>query len=81
EARRKEQAAALSDAPLKSLANSTAPLPLPDTAEGVTFSGDDGRLEFTSTSSVKAIGAFYRATLKTAGWTEQPSVINQPNMA
>ena len=56
-------------------------MPLPETAEGVKFEGDDGRLEFSSTSSVKALAAFYRASLKPAGWKEQPSVINQPNMA
>ena len=56
-------------------------MPLPETAEGVIFEGGDGRLEFSSTSSVKALGSFYRASLKNAGWKEQPSVINQPNMA
>ncbi|MHC4040676.1 hypothetical protein [Bradyrhizobium sp. 23AC] len=81
EARRKTQAASLSDAPLAALAGSNTPVPLPETAEGVKFEGDDGRLEFSSTSSVKALTAFYRASLKPAGWKEQPSVINQPNMA
>ena len=81
EARRKVQAAALSDAPLNALADSKTPVPLPETAEGVNFEGGDGRLEFSSTSSVKALGAFYRASLKDAGWKERPSVINQPNMA
>ncbi|OKO73578.1 hypothetical protein [Bradyrhizobium sp. AS23.2] len=80
EARRKVQAAALSDAPLNALADSKTPLPLPETAEDVEFEGDDGRLEFSSTSSVKALTAFYRAALKPAGWKEQPSVISQPNM-
>lgn len=81
EARRKAQAAALSDAPLNALADSKTPVPLPETAEGVTFEGGDGRLEFSSSSTVKALSTFYRTTLKTAGWKEQPSVINQPNMA
>ncbi|WP_262049244.1 hypothetical protein [Bradyrhizobium sp. Bra78] len=81
EARRKVQAAALSDTPLNALADSKTPVPLPETAEGVKFEGGDGRLEFSSNSSVKALGAFYRASLKNAGWKEQPSVINQPNMA
>ena len=81
EARRKVQAAALSDTPLNSLADSKTPVSLPETAEGVKFEGGDGRLEFSSTSSVKALGTFYRASLKNAGWKEQPSVINQPNMA
>ncbi|MGX1318057.1 hypothetical protein AB7M17_001510 [Bradyrhizobium sp. USDA 377] len=81
EAQRKVQAAALSDAPLNALADSKTPVPLPENAEGVKFEGGDGRLEFSSTSSVKALGTFYRASLKNAGWKEQPSVINQPNMA
>ncbi|MGY4510914.1 hypothetical protein [Bradyrhizobium sp. USDA 3650] len=81
EARRKVQAAALSDAPLNALADSKTPVPLPENAEGVKFEGDDGQLEFSSASSVKALAAFYRASLKPAGWKEQPSVINQPNMA
>ncbi|MBR1129447.1 hypothetical protein [Bradyrhizobium iriomotense] len=81
EARRKVQAAALSDAPLNALADSKTPVPLPENAEGVKFEGGDGRLEFSSASSVKALTAFYRAALKPAGWKEQPSVINQPSMA
>lgn len=81
EARRKVQAASLSDAPLNALADSKTPVPLPETAEGVKFTGDEGQLEFSSTSSVKALTAFYRASLKTAGWKEQPSVINQPSMS
>src|SRR3954451_8288154 len=81
EAKRKVQAAALSDAPLNALADSKTPVPLPENAEGVKFEGDDGRLEFSSSSTVKALAAFYRASLKPAGWKEQPSVINQPNMA
>lgn len=81
ELRRKALAANLSDAPLNALADSKTPVPLPETAEGVKFAGDDGQLEFSSTSSVKALATFYRASLKSAGWKEQPSVINQPNMA
>jgi hypothetical protein len=79
EVRRKAQAATLSDAPLQAFAGSNAPLPVPENAQEVEF--DDGRLEFNSTSSVKALAAFYRASLKPTGWKEQPSVINQPNMA
>lgn len=81
EARRKVQAAALSDAPLNALADSKTPVPLPENAEGVKFVGDEGSLEFSSGSSVKALTAFYRASLKPLGWNERPSVINQPNMA
>lgn len=81
EARRKVQSAALSDAPLNALADSKTPVPLPENAEGVKFVGDEGSLEFSSGSSVKALTAFYRASLKPLGWNERPSVINQPNMA
>ncbi|SFN89849.1 hypothetical protein SAMN05216330_101874 [Bradyrhizobium sp. Ghvi] len=77
--RRKAQAATLSDAPLQALAGSNTPLPVPENAQEV--ESGDGRLEFNSTSSVKALAAFYRAALKPAGWKEQPSVINQPSMA
>jgi hypothetical protein len=77
--RRKTQAAALSDAPLQAQAGSNAPLPLPENAQEVEVG--DGRLEFNSSSSVKALAAFYRSAMKPAGWKEQPSVINQPNMA
>lgn len=81
EARRKTQAASLSDTPLNALADSKTPVPLPENAEGVKFEGGDGRLEFSAASSVKALSGFYRTALKSSGWKEQPSVINQPNMA
>ena len=80
EVRRVAQAANLSDAPLQAQANSSTPVPLPENAENVKFDGGDGRLEFDSGSSVKAIAAFYRASLKSQGWKEQPSVINKSNM-
>ena len=80
EARRAAQAANLSDAPLRALADNTRPVPLPENAENVKFDGADGRLEFNSSSSVRAIAAFYRASLKAQGWKEQPSVINKSNM-
>jgi hypothetical protein len=80
EARRVAQAANLSDAPLRALADSSKPVPLPENSENVKFDGADGKLEFDSSSSVKAIAAFYRASLKAQGWKEQPSVINKSNM-
>ena len=80
EVRRAAQAAGLSDAPLHALADEATPVPLPDTAENVEFNGPDGKLEFDSSSSVKAIAAFYRGVLKPLGWKEQPSVINKSNM-
>jgi len=80
EARRVAQAADLSDAPLRALADSATPVPLPENAENVKFDGADGRFGFDSASSVKAIAAFYRGALKSQGWKERPSVINQANM-
>ena len=80
EVRRKAQAANLSDAPLQALANSSTPVPLPENAENLKFDGAEGKLEFDSSSSVKAIAAFYRGLLKPQGWKEEPSVINKSNM-
>ncbi len=80
EVRRVAQAANLSDAPLRALADNTKPVPLPESAENVKFDGADGKLEFDSSSSVRAIATFYRASLKAQGWKEQPSVINKSNM-
>ncbi|MGY4449329.1 hypothetical protein ACVWZR_003989 [Bradyrhizobium sp. i1.3.1] len=77
EARRKVQAAGLSDAPLNALADSKTPVPLPETAEGVIFEGGDGRLEFSSNSSVKALGTFYRASLEERG-LEGAALRHQP---
>ncbi|WP_315780814.1 MULTISPECIES: hypothetical protein [unclassified Bradyrhizobium] len=81
EVRRAAQAATLSDAPLKTLADNPAPIPLPETAEAVQFDGSQGRLEFKSASTVKALTGFYRAALKPAGWQEAPTVIDNPTMA
>lgn len=80
QARQVAQAGGLSDAPLRALADSATPVPLPENAENVKFDGTDGRLGFDSASSVKAIAAFYRGSLKSQGWKERPSVINQANM-
>ena len=80
EVRRIAQAANLSDAPLRALADNSKPVPLPESAENIKFDGADGKLEFDSTSSVRAIATFYRASLKAQGWKEQPSVINKSTM-
>jgi hypothetical protein len=80
EARRIAQAANLSDAPLHALANSSTPVPVPENAENVKFDGDGGKLEFDSPTSVRAIAAFYRGSMKSQGWKEEPSVINKSNM-
>lgn len=78
--RRTAQAAGMSDAPPHALAGQATPVPVPDTAENVQFNGPDGKLEFDSSSSVKAIAAFYRGVLKPLGWREEPSVINKSTM-
>ena len=80
EVRRAAQAANLSDAPLRALADNSKPVPLPESAENIKFDGADGKLEFDSGSSVRAIATFYRAALKAQGWREQPSVINKSSM-
>jgi hypothetical protein len=80
EVRRAAQAANLSDAPLQAQADAKTPVPLPADAENVEFNAEDGKLEFDSASSVKTIATFYRESLKSQGWKEQPSVINKPNM-
>ena len=78
--RRAAQAANLSDAPLHAIADSKTPVPLPEGAEKVEFNGERGKLEFDSASSVKALATFYRKSMKSLGWKEQPSVINKSNM-
>jgi hypothetical protein len=80
EARRVAQAAGLSDAPIRARADNTLPVPLPETADSVEFKADDNSLEFDSSSSVKSLAAFYRSSLTSQGWREEPSVINKPNM-
>jgi hypothetical protein len=80
EVRRAAQAANLSDVPLQALADAKTPVPLPESAENVEFNAEDGKLEFDSSSSVKALAAFYRESMKAQGWKEQPSVINKSNM-
>jgi hypothetical protein len=80
EVRRAAQAANLSDAPLQARADTKTPVPLPEGAQNVEFNGEDGKLEFDSSSSVKALAAFYRESMKSLGWKEQPSVINKSNM-
>ncbi|RUP10979.1 hypothetical protein [Hyphomicrobium sp.] len=62
------------------LDGNTAPIPVPSTATDIEFDGASGKLEFTSSSSVKQIAAFYRSQMKALGWTEEKSVINQANM-
>jgi hypothetical protein len=78
--RRAAQAANLSDAPLRAAADGKAPVPLPENAENVEFNGDEGKLEFDSSSSVKALATFYRETMKSLGWKQQPSVIDKSSM-
>jgi hypothetical protein len=53
---------------------------VPDTAEDVEFDGADGKLEFSSPSSLSAVADFYRSTMKGQGWDSRSSVINNANM-
>jgi hypothetical protein len=65
---------------LNLLANNAAPVPVPDTAVDVEFTGEDGRLGFNTSSNVKSVAEFYRATMKQQGWSAASSVINNANM-
>jgi len=61
-------------------ADDKTPVPTPDGAEDVEFDGADGKLEFTSDASPKAVADFYREVMKQQGWSSQSSVINNANM-
>ena len=63
---------------LRMAAENKAPVPVPETAEDVDFA--DGKLEFSSASSIKAVAEFYRSTMKQQGWASRSSVINNANM-
>ena len=63
---------------LRMAAENKAPVPVPETAEDVDFA--DGKLEFSSASSIKAVAKFYRSTMKQQGWASRSSVINNANM-
>ncbi len=71
---------ATTDAAPQAAANNTLPIPMPDGAEDVDYNAADGKLEYNSSSSVKALAAFYRSSLKSLGWKEDPTPINKPNM-
>ena len=51
------------------------------TAEDIDYDGGDGKLEFSSASSVRSLAAFFRTQLKPLGWKELATVINRANMA
>ena len=69
------------EAPLQAMTSSFgAPIPIPDTANEIKFDGGAGQLDFRSSSSLHALGEFYRAEMKRLGWQEQRSVINNEKM-
>lgn len=72
---------AQADDTLAASADKKAAIPVPDKAEDVEYSAEDGKLEFEIEASVKAVTAFYRNALKGQGWREKPSVINRPSMS
>lgn len=73
--------AAAPEQTLRAMTDGSAPIPVPDTAQGVEHDAAAGNLEFTSPSNVGSVAAFYRTSMKAAGFSERPSVINRPNMA
>lgn len=75
-----QQAPRRAEEMLRPLAQNAAPIPLPETAEEVEFNASDGRLEFSSVSSVKALAEFHRAALKPLGWKERSSPLDRSNM-
>lgn len=72
---------AQAETPLQASTEVKAAIPVPEGATDVEIDAEDGKLEFESTDSVRAVANFYRNALKAAGWRERPSVINRPNMA
>ena len=74
------QAATGPEPALHGLSENKAPVPVPDTAEDVEFDGADGKLEFSSASSLKSMADFYRSAMKEQGWASRSSVINNANM-
>jgi hypothetical protein len=56
------------------------PVPMPADAASVDYDSDSGSLMFESATSVKELAQFYRDAMKTSGWSEQPSVINNDTM-
>jgi hypothetical protein len=76
------QATAPSDpaAPLAALRDTSAPVPLPETADNIEIDSESGSVDFRSASSVRALASFYRAEMKAAGWSEEPTVIDRDNM-
>ena len=67
--------------PLKAMTSSIgAPVPIPDTASEMRFNGGSGELEFRAASSLPAVAAFYRREMKTLGWQERKTPINNERM-
>ncbi len=60
--------------------DSGLPIPLPQAAEGIDYDAADGTLDFQVGAPVTAVASFYRALMKSAGWTTAPSVIDGPTM-
>ncbi len=82
-AKRLAATAAVANAPvetLRPLANSNTPIPLPENATATKFNGEDGKLEFNSPSTPKSVAGFYRSELKSLGWKEVRTPIDNPAM-
>ena len=77
---KKEAAEKAPVVPIAQLANNSAPLPLPETATEIEHDGEDGTLEFESSSNVASLAAFYREQMKALGWKEKRGVLNSDRL-
>jgi hypothetical protein len=75
--------AARSDAPVTALrarSDNTTPMPLPESADSVTFDGTRGELEFQSSTDVRSLAAFHNSEMTKQGWTARKPTIDRDNM-
>lgn len=77
---KKQAAEKASVVPLAVLKGNTALLPLPETASEVEHDGEDGTLEFESSSNVPSLAAFYREQMKALGWKEKRGIMNSDRL-
>ena len=65
---------------LRVKSGNTAPVPLPETADDIEFSGEKGELEFMGGPDVRSLAAFYNAEMTKGGWSTRKPTIDRDNM-